>query len=214
MSATLFMNYKGYLIFAGVVVIGGILLYAFHPHSSPSVIDPNTSGNSLAPANQTATQDSNQTPSTTQENTDLGNSIAAKLKTQFPTGSYEWGFNIGEVSVTQNSDGSNNVQVDINTLFPYVDTRYGAGSNADISQAMAHIYVTLYRDNTMNLENVSITAHYPPAQDQYGNPVSLPATTTSLSKSEASKYNWSLDEASLDMLVSHHLLSKLQGTGN
>ncbi len=70
---------------------------------------------------------------------------------------------------------------------------------------MSGAYVAIYKYNpNANIDDVIISASKI-GTDNYGNQKQLPLETTTLSKSEASNYNWSLDDRSLEYLVFKNL---------
>lgn len=198
------LSKNGYLIIGGIVILSGVLLVVAKTTTTLRNQPQNNLPINLTKLNNGTRQTQSATPLTTDQNNqanatnqqavDMGKAIESKLKGQFPDNPDGDIRGIGGVSVTQDVGGGYDVQVDYNE----------GGATSDAID-MAHIYIAIYKDKTMNIQNVSITAHHPPTQDQYGKPVNSPGITTSLDKNEASKYNWSLDDLNLALLMWQHI---------
>lgn len=100
---------------------------------------------------------------------------------------------IKDVQVSQDSSGEYDVQVDVNEISTYVSD--------DMSVMLASVYIAVYKNRSADIKNASITQHFPQKQDQYGNTVDTAVETTSLDKTTADKFNWALDDNSLNPFV-------------
>ncbi len=69
-----------------------------------------------------------------------------------------------------------------------------------LKQEMSDIYIALFNQSNIQLNTVSVMA-WGPFQDQYGNTSYQRAVGAKLTNDVASKINWSLDTASLELNI-------------
>src|SRR6266571_5338568 len=199
----------GFFAFIGVLVIWSKFLTA---PSKPQQ-------NNFVPLNNG--DQSTQAETTDQDTKNLETTIEDKLKntkmgitsTGPPNAVITIGDLVQQVSVTKEQDGGFRVLVNFNIVdtnpqspfynsndsLPYNDNYEG------LNLAMSGAYVAIYKYNpNANIDDVIISASKI-GTDNYGNQKQHPLETNTLSKSEASNYNWSLDDRSLEYLVFKNL---------
>ena len=189
----------GFFAFIGILVVWSKLASPSSPQQNNFVQRTTNNNNQQTQAG-----------TTDQDTKNLETTITSKLKNtpiQVDTGTSQLtSTNIGnllqKVSVTKDQNGAFDVVVNFNI----VDSTFG--STAALQQAdriMSAIYVSTYKYNpNSNIGNVD-TAVYKYGQDRYGNQSDMLLKSSSLSKSEASNYNWSLDDNSLTYLINKNL---------
>lgn len=179
------LNRNVYLLIGGIIIFSVVVFYIAKQNSSPV--------NNYKPISILA--QSSQAPNTSQDTSKLKKSIEANIATQLGNRASTY---VKDVQASPHLDGGYDVRVDVNED-PTMNGRIYRSFN------LASIYIAVYRVKSTSIQNVSVLAHFPPHQDQYGNMVETPIMTTSLDKTTADKFNWNLDDNQLNLFIASEL---------